>query len=322
MNDRLRPLIASQLPAATNRRLEELIAEPVLDIAAGVPDRLPDHVEVLLATPMRMYPVPRAVAAPDTWPFGLRWVQLASVGIDEYPDWFLGSVPVTNARGTSALPIAEYVIAALLDGAKQFDRLWLKGPDDFRRGGARPVLGLLAGSTLGLYGFGAIGQAVASRALALGMKVIALRRGTSRFEVDGVERATSLEDLAARSDHLVLAAPATAETRHAIGRPVLAAAKPGLHLINIARGSLVDDDALLEALDDGRVARATLDVTEPEPLPEGHPFYGHPKVRLTPHISPSNPRGPQAVLAKFADNLGRLRAGEALVDRVDLSRGY
>jgi phosphoglycerate dehydrogenase-like enzyme len=315
-------VIASQLLPATNRQLERLIGEPVLDIGSGLPVALPEHVSILFATPLRMHGVALDVPPPAGWPFNLRWIQLASVGIDAYPSWFFDGPPVTTARGTSSEPIAEYVLAALFDAAKKLPEIWLGASTDWPTAGRRPALGMLSGSTLGLYGFGAIGQAIAVRALALGMQVLALRRGSTRFEIEGVERARDLADLVAKSDHVVLAAPATAQTRHAIDRRVLAAAKPGLHLINIARGSLIDDDALLEALADGRVSRATLDVAEPEPLPAGHAYFGHPRVRLSPHISPSTSRGPQAVLGKFVDNLTRYRTSESLVDLVDLSRGY
>jgi len=314
--------IASQLAPAANRELEHLIGEPVLDVAPGVPAALPGAVSALFALPLTMRGVPLDAPEPRGWPFELRWIQLASVGIDAYPRWFLDRVPVSTARGTSAEPIAEYVLAVLFDAAKRLDALWLAEAGDWPAATQRPRLPMLAGSTLGLVGFGAIGQALALRALALGMNVLALRRSATPLEVAGVERVSDVAQLLARCDHVVLAAPATPATRHLIDRRALAAARPGLHLVNIARGSLVDDDALLEALADGRVARATLDVTDPEPLPARHPYYGHPRVRLSPHISPSSARGYQALLARFADNLARWRAGEALVDLLDLRRGY
>ena len=107
-----------------------------------------------------------------------------------------------------------------------------------------------------------------------------------------------------------------------MNRAVLARAKPGLHLVNIARGALIDDDALLEALDDGRVSQASLDVTHPEPLPAGHPYYSHPRVRLSPHTSVHTPQTRINLAAKFADNLSRFHQGAPLDDVVDLARGY
>jgi phosphoglycerate dehydrogenase-like enzyme len=225
---------------------------------------------------------------------------------------------VTSARGTASDAIAEYVLAAIFSAAKQIPAIWLQQASDWRR----LSLGLVQGSTLGLYGFGSIGRALAQRALALGIKVIALRRSDAPFEVDGVERVASLEQLLARSDHLVLAAPSTAATRQAINRATLTHARPGLHLINIARGNLIDHQALLDALDEGRVALASLDVTDPEPLPAGHAFYGHPRVRLSPHISPSTDQIVPALIDKFVLNLDRFRSGEPLTDVVDTARGY
>jgi phosphoglycerate dehydrogenase-like enzyme len=143
----------------------------------------------------------------------------------------------------------------------------------------------LAGKTLGLFGFGGIAQRVARVALAMDMEVLALRRQSAPSPLAGVEMVHSLSDLMAASDHLVVAAPATDATHHAINAETLRLLRPGAHLVNIARGSLVDQEALRVALDNGTVARASLDVTDPEPLPAGHWLYSHPQVFLTPHAS-------------------------------------
>ena len=126
---------------------------------------------------------------------------------------------------------------------------------------------------LGLMGLGGIGLATAERALPFGMKVRALRRRPEPSPLEGVEVVGSIDELLPEADHLVLAAPATPSTRHLINAETLALVKPGVHLVNIARGALVDQDALRVALDDGRVAMATLDTVDPEPLPEGHWLY-------------------------------------------------
>jgi phosphoglycerate dehydrogenase-like enzyme len=133
---------------------------------------------------------------------------------------------------------------------------------------------------------------------------------------------TNLSGVLADADHLVLAAPDTAETHHVIGQMGLAQVKRGVHLINIARGGLVDQEALRVALDDGRVARATLDVCEPEPLPEGHWLYTHPRVRLTGHISWSSPWGMEPLVRSFLENLDRFVNGESLVGVVDPAERY
>jgi phosphoglycerate dehydrogenase-like enzyme len=178
----------------------------------------------------------------------------------------------------------------------------------------------VAGTTLGIIGFGSIAEALAPRAQALGMTVIATRRTEAPFAVPGVTRVDT-DTLFATADHVVLAAPLTPETRHLVDTRRLALAKPGQHLINIARGGLIDDAALLASLDRGHIT-ATLDVTEPEPLPAGHPFYTHPRVRLSPHTSVATPGTRAALAQRFSENLDRYRAGLALANIVDLSRGY
>jgi phosphoglycerate dehydrogenase-like enzyme len=122
----------------------------------------------------------------------------------------------------------------------------------------------------------------------------------------------------------VIAAPATAETRHLIGRDALAHVKRGVHLVNVSRGLLIDQEALRAALDDGCVACASLDVAEPEPPPAGHWLYTHPRVRLSPHISWNMPGALDLLLEPFLENLARWRAGKPLLarDLVDLARGY
>jgi phosphoglycerate dehydrogenase-like enzyme len=154
------------------------------------------------------------------------------------------------------------------------------------------------------------------------MRVVATRRTSRPSPAPGIEVLDSLAAVAEQADHLVVAAPSTAATRHLIGDAVLRAVKPGVHLINIARGALVDQDALLAALDDGRVARATLDVVDPEPLPAGHPLYTHPRVFITPHVSWSSPRLWDRWTDNFVNNLRRYVAGQPLLDIVDRELGY
>lgn len=122
--------------------------------------------------------------------------------------------------------------------------------------------------------------------------------------------------------HRVVALPSTAETRHIVNAGLLALAKPGLHLINVGRGDLVDQQALLGAINEGRVGFATLDVTDPEPLPAGHPLYDHPYVRITPHISWSDPAFLERLGNKIAINLNRYRAGLPLFDVIEPGRDY
>ena len=312
-------IVVSQWGEAIDAQLRARLPDlEVVSIPRGVPDINPQRPHAFLAMPIKAEP-PFDRRSPQHWGRGLQWVQLASVGIDNYPRWLLEAPLVTTANGTSSEVIAEFALACILAANKSLPERWIAGPQQWRVSPA-PAL---RGTVLGLYGYGGIGQALADKARALGMRVIALRRSVA--PVAGVQTARDIGDLFAHSDHVVLAAPGTAQTRHVVNRDVLRQAKPGLHLVNVARGSLVDQDALLEALDDGRLSRASLDVTEPEPLPAGHRLYTHPHVRLSPHTSAISPAQQDALVHKFLTNLSHFRAGRPLDDVVDatrLARGY
>jgi phosphoglycerate dehydrogenase-like enzyme len=247
------------------------------------------------------------------------WVHLAGTGVDSFPDKLFDGRTVTCARGASAIPISEFVLAAMLAFEKHLPETWIHEPPDHWNFAS---LGWLNTRTLGLVGLGGIGQAVAERALPFGMEVQALRRRPDPSPLDGVEVVGTLEELLPVADHLVLAAPATPRTQHLIDADALGIVKPGVHLVNIARGALVDQDALRVALDDGRVAMATLDTVDPEPLPEGHWLYSHPKVRLSAHVSWASPAGLARTLEIFVDNLTRYAAGEPVLHVVDVDEGY
>jgi phosphoglycerate dehydrogenase-like enzyme len=247
------------------------------------------------------------------------WVHLAGTGIDSFPRELFDGPTVTNARGASAIPISEFVLAAMLAFEKRLPDTWIHEPPEHWN---FAPLGWLNTRTLGLIGLGGIGVAIAERALPFGMRVRALRRRREPSPLAGVDVVGSLEELLPDADHVVLAAPATHRTRHMINAKTLKLVKPGVHLVNIARGALVDQDALRAALDDGRVAMATLDTVEPEPLPDGHWLYSHPKVRLSAHVSWASPAGLDRTLEIFLDNLRRYAAGEPLLHIVDPEEGY
>jgi phosphoglycerate dehydrogenase-like enzyme len=250
---------------------------------------------------------------------GVRWVHAIGTGVDRFPFDLLEGRPLTCSRGASAIPIAEWVLATILAFEKRLPESWIQAPPERW---SQAALGRVHGRTLALLGLGGISTEVAVRALAFGMRVRALRRTGRQAPLEGIEMASGLDDLVASADHLVLAAPATQETRHLIGRRALAKAKRGLHLINVSRGSLVDLEALRDALDAGTVSRASLDTVEPEPLPAGHWVYGHAGVRLSPHISWSMEGAFEILIEAFVENLGRYRAGEALRGVVDPAAGY
>ncbi|MGD0391090.1 MAG: NAD(P)-dependent oxidoreductase [Acidimicrobiales bacterium] len=249
----------------------------------------------------------------------VRWVHVLGAGIDGFPIEVVGDRSLTCSRGAAAPAIAEFVLAAMLAFEKRLPESWIDEPPA-RWGSA--TLGGLEGKTLGVVGLGSIGTEVARRALAFDMEVVGLRRSARPVPLSGVTVSPDLSSLLRLSDHVVVAAPATPRTDRLFDDDALRHVKPGAHFVNVARGSLVDQDALVRALDDGRIARASLDVTDPEPLPVGHALFHHERVRLTPHISWSSPQTVQRTLDLFTENVARYRSGEELLGVVDLEEGY
>jgi phosphoglycerate dehydrogenase-like enzyme len=249
----------------------------------------------------------------------VEWVQLGGTGIDKVPRDILDAGTVTCARGASAVPISEWVLGTMLAFEKRFPDVWLHEPPEHWN---FAKLGGLHGKTLAIVGFGGIGQAIAERALPFEMRVLAVRRTEAPSPIEGVELRGAFDDVIGEADHLVLAVPLTERTRGMLGATALAAVKPGVHLVNIARGGLVDQDALRDALDDGRVAMASLDTVDPEPLPAGHWLYEHPQVRLSAHVSWASHQELEAPLQLFLANLGRFARGEPLECIVDPVEGY
>lgn len=274
----------------------------------------PSDILVVLLDDRNGFPGLEDAITPD-----VRWIHVLGAGVDRFPLRAVGERMLTCSRGAAAPAIAEFVLAAMLAFEKKIPEIWITEPPE--HWGA-VGLGGLRGKTLGLIGVGAIATEVARRALPFEMRVLALRRTAAPSPIDGVEIVRSLAELLAASDHVLVAAPATAATRRLLDAEAFAAIKPGAHLVNIARGELVDQEALIAALDDGRLAMASLDVVDPEPLPAGHPLYAHPKVRLTPHISWSSVATIERTVGLFAENLRRYETGEALEGVVDVDAGY
>jgi phosphoglycerate dehydrogenase-like enzyme len=220
---------------------------------------------------------------------------------------------VTNAAGVAAVPIAEFVIGQLLSIWKRFDEL----ADQQRRHVWEPAYGRhVAGLKLGLVGLGAIGTAVAERARALEMQVLAVRRRPGAADgppgVDEVVGPDGLHGVLSRVDAVVVCAPATPDTHDLFDAAAFAAMRPGAVFCNVARGSLVDEAALLDALRSGHLGAAVLDVTREEPLPADNPLWDAPNLRLSPHSSASLDHYVELVFELFADNLGRYLRGEPL----------
>ena len=255
----------------------------------------------------------------------LMWVHSATAGVERVltPVALERGIAITNARGVFSDPIAEYVLMMILAVNRrlplllelQRERIWQ--PLEARE---------MAGITVGIVGLGSIGRRVAELALTFGSSVIATRR-----QVDaetGLPGAVEilppeqLPELMSRSDFIVLALPLTSGTEDMFDAGLLGQAKQGAWLINIARGALIDERALLRALHDGRIGGAVLDAFRDEPLPPDSPLYGEPNVIVTPHTSWSSGRVLDRSIDLFCENLERFRLGQPLLNLVDPRAGY
>jgi phosphoglycerate dehydrogenase-like enzyme len=260
----------------------------------------------------------------------LRWVHTGTAGVGSSLPQLRGTgIVLTNSAGIHAEPMADWVIAAIAYFARGLDRIveaqalgrWAK--DDFTDL-TLPVREL-RDLRVGIIGLGGIGSAVARRALALGMSVAGVRRRATQGGPEGGRWVGFLDELprlAAESDCLVIAAPHTGATAGAVSRRVLELLPKGAMVVNVSRGSLLDEAALLELIDAGRLRGAALDVFGIEPLPDGHPFWGHPRVLVSPHVSAVTDRFWERETALIVDNIKRYLAGAPLTNVVDLEAGY
>jgi phosphoglycerate dehydrogenase-like enzyme len=241
----------------------------------------------------------------------LRWFQSPAAGYDAEPFRLMAErgVRVCNAH-VNSLPIAEFVLRSVLDEFQDAG-LWRRRQDEsaWRIHDWREV----SGSTWLVVGLGHIGGAVAERARALGARVIGCRRTPSGSEpVDSMVTPDRLGHVVGEADVVILSAPASPSTDGLVDAGFLASMREGSILVNVGRGSLVDEEALLAALDRGTPAAAVLDVFATEPLPVDHPFWTHPRVRVTPHNAAGGVGRLQRQADLFADNLGRFLAGTPL----------
>ncbi len=272
--------------------------------------------------------IPEAVleAGKDT----LRWVHTAAAGVSASVGPLLkaGGVVLTNSAGVHADPIAEWVVGAVVHffrgmdvaATAQRERRWAK--NDLT--GVPCPLQEVAGSRAAVYGLGGIGRAVAARLAALGAEVRAVRRrpalgGRPGGSAGGPGQADGALEGAAI---LVVAAPLTAGTRRAIGAAQLARLAEGAVIVNVSRGAILDEGALLAAVDSGRLRGVALDVFEREPLPPDHPFWVHPRVLVHPHSAAVTPRYWEREQALVVENWARYREGRELLNVVDPAAGY
>lgn len=261
----------------------------------------------------------------------LRWVQSPAVGVGSlmFPELLASGVVVTSARGVRARAMAEHVLGVTIALARQFPlAIRAQAAHEWaqeRLEGSDSRIRTLAGSSMGLIGLGAIGTEVAKIAAPFGFRITAIRRRVDQPIPEGVDRVWApdrLLDLLAESDVIVLAAPHTPQTKQLIGRRELQRVKPGAFFINVARGKLVDDEALVDALRQDRLGGAALDVFTKEPLDAASPYWDLPNVIVTPHTSGALRDYWTPLVALFSENLRRFDRGDPLLNIVDKIAGY
>ncbi|MEP2774971.1 MAG: D-2-hydroxyacid dehydrogenase [Luteolibacter sp.] len=259
----------------------------------------------------------------------LAWVQVMSAGVDRYlqnqPLMENDGIVLTNYRGVHGPAIADHAMGMLLYLTRNLNfyaNEQEKG--NWSRGNAGKEAVALEGKTMLVVGIGGIGTEIAQRAHGFGMRVIGTRRSDSPSP-DFIEKVGKPDDLLSmlpEADVVALAVPLTPETTHLLNAEAFAAMKPGSYLINIARGKVVDTDAMLDVLKSGKLAGACLDVTEPEPLPKDHALWSQPNVIITPHVAANSEVTNQRRAALLRENLRRFAAGEPLLNVVDKELGY
>jgi phosphoglycerate dehydrogenase-like enzyme len=260
----------------------------------------------------------------------LKWVHCSGHAVGHFPlaELAARAITVTNSRGVQAVPIAEHAMACILALARrlpqtmrdQQERLWR--PNELI-GTVSPWL--LSGRTLAVIGVGTIGEAIAVRAKAFGMRVMGVRRHPERGRpagFDDVLGSVDMDRVLEVADVVVVAAPLTAETTLLLDADAIAKMKPDAIVVNIARGQLIDEEALAAALLQGRLGGAALDVFTTEPLPGSSPLWSMPNVIVTPHNSGFRAGHFDAVIDLFSDNLTRFERGDELRNVVDLNAGY
>jgi phosphoglycerate dehydrogenase-like enzyme len=295
----------------------ELTADGRLE---GEPELTPEHLDAYRRAEV-VVGVDVPYRLPELAPT-LRWIQACGAGVGQFGEAGLAArgVVLTSAQGVGAPPIAEFVIGRLLELYKRFrelDVLQREHRWEFTAGET------LAGKTMVIVGLGAIGREVAVRARPFGVRVVGVRRsytpGLTSPDVDGLCGPDQLDDVLAEADIVVVAAPESAETRGMFDAARFARFRPGTVLCNVARGSLIDQPALLDALVAGQVRAAILDVVEPEPLPPDSPLWDAEGVILSPHSSTSRDGYDARLLDLLATNLRRYLHGEPLLNDVDLT---
>ncbi len=302
--------------------------------AEEVREALDEDTEVLYA-----FPVPRDLLSKVP---KLRWLQLHSAGVDHLlgQPVMKSEVIITTTSGIHAVPIAEYAFASMLAWSYRVPKmLYYQNRREWPRGRWNIFVGQeLRGATLGILGYGSIGREVGRIGKCLGMRIVAAKRSVAEVRdvgyriagigdpeaqiLDAIYPPKQLGEMLAQCDFVVISLPLTPETEGLIGEEELKAMKPNAYLVNISRGGIVDEAALVKALREGWLAGVGLDVFQEEPLPPDSPLYDLENVILSPHVAGFSPHYDERASDLFAENLRRYMSGEELLNLVDKEVGY
>ncbi len=256
----------------------------------------------------------------------VRWVHSRSAGLDTvlFPELIESPVPLTNGRGVFSQSLGEFALGAILYFAKDFRRMMAN-----QQAGRWEQFDIVevSGQTLGIVGYGDIGRAVATRAHAMGMRILAVKRhGSQLYNADPLIGQTFLPadrtKMIAQCDYVVCAAPLTPETRGMVGEAEFAAMKPNAVVVNIGRGPVIDEAAMVRALTEKRIKGAALDVFDTEPLPAGHAFYHLDNVLLSPHCADHTHDWTEQAMRFFLAQFERFHEGRPLENVIDKKQGY
>jgi phosphoglycerate dehydrogenase-like enzyme len=254
----------------------------------------------------------------------LKWIQVLSAGLELMPfeDLIERRILVTNAKGIHRIPMAEYTMSMILQLTRKHYSFYEKQKEGIWDRSLR--VDEVYGKTLGILGLGAIGSEIAKRAQAFGMRVLGLRRseGETPAYVDELISFQEKEKLFRESDYVVVLLPLTKQTANFVGNEELQMMKSSAYLINIARGQVVNEEALLQALREEKITGAVLDVFSEEPLPADHPFWQTERLILTPHVSGRSPYYMQRAIDIFRENLNKYPQDEDMINVIQLQQGY
>ena len=255
----------------------------------------------------------------------LRWVQVTSAGVDSllFPDFVDSEVDLTSAKGIVGAHLADHAMALLL-GLTRGIAIAVRKPSWDQRMPIRNASWELEGLTMGIVGLGGTGRDLADRAHGFGMRIVAVdpEDVDPPASVEACWKMDRFNDLLEESDVVAICAPLTPETEEMFDEAAFARMRDHAKLINVTRGKIVNERALMEALTTGQIGGAGLDVTPQEPLPEDHPLWGMDNVIITPHAAGGSPDRGNRVVDLFCQNLERLMDGEPLESVIDKSKGY